>query len=238
RARRRAGRNLARRCERPEDPEERELLVVDRGECGVALLAGEGDKALTAVHGADDRRRRRCRAPRVEGRGAAHDADAALELRDEPGYGVGVGDVGPAVTNANTVSWFVAEFESGVSVVRGTSTFNAGSATPSAAPVIGTVDCSKSFVALAGEQSDTALTSINDEEFTFLGVLGTFAAPCQVAAGTTTSTLTLSRLATTNAATVAWQVVTMDGATVVARNTATIAINALTANPALPLSTS
>ena len=123
-------------------------------------------------------------------------------------------------------------------IVSGTSTFNAGSATPSAAPVIGTVDCSKSFVALAGEQSDTALTSINDEEFTFLGVLGTFAAPCAVTAGTTTSTLTLSRLATTNAATVAWQVVTMDGATVVARNTATIAINALTANPALPLSTS
>ncbi|PYN54555.1 MAG: hypothetical protein DMD92_18485 [Candidatus Rokuibacteriota bacterium] len=141
-------------------------------------------------------------------------------------------DGGTNVTNANTVSWFVAEFESGVSVVRGTSTFNAGSATPSAAPVIGTVDCSKSFVALAGEQTDTALTSINDEEFTFLGVLGTFAAPCAVTAGTTTSTLTLSRLATTNAATVAWQVVTMDGATVVARNTATIAINALTASPA------
>src|SRR5437762_304954 len=149
-------------------------------------------------------------------------------------------DGGTNVTNANTVSWFVAEFESGVSVVRGTSTFNAGSATPTLAtvPVIGTVDCSKSFVVLAGEQSDTALTSINDEEFTFLGVLGTFAAPCAVAAGTMTSTLTLSRLATTNAATVAWQVVTMDGASVVARNTTTIAINALTANPALPLSTS
>ena len=132
-------------------------------------------------------------------------------------------DGGTNVTNANTVSWFVAEFESGVSVVRGTSTFNAGSATPTLAtvPVIGTVDCSKSFVVLAGEQSDTALTSTNDEQFTFLGVLGTFAAPCAVTAGTTTSTLTLSRLATTNAATVAWQVVTMDGATVVARNTAT-----------------
>ncbi|PYM31884.1 MAG: hypothetical protein DME15_15875 [Candidatus Rokuibacteriota bacterium] len=141
-------------------------------------------------------------------------------------------DGGTNVTNANTVSWFVAEFESGVSVVRGTSTFNAGSPTPSAAPVIGTVDCSKSFVVLAGEQSDTALTSINDEQFTFLGVLGTFAAPCAITAGTTTSTLTLSRLATTNAATVAWQVVTMDGASVVARNTATIAINALTASPA------
>src|SRR5256885_1747220 len=143
-------------------------------------------------------------------------------------------DGGTNVTNANTVSWFVAEFESGVSVVRGTSTFNAGSPTPSAAPVIGTVDCSKSFVALAGEQTDTALTSINDEEFTFLGVLGTFAAPCAVTAGTTTSTLTLSRLATTNAATVAWQVVTMDGATVVARNTATIATNATQSNPSLP----
>src|SRR6266550_2691208 len=142
-------------------------------------------------------------------------------------------DGGTNVTNTNTVSWFVAEFESGVSVVRGTSTFNAGSPTPSAAPVIGTVDCSKSFVALAGEQTDTALTSINDEEFTFLGVLGTFAAPCAVTAATT-STLTLSRLATTNAATVAWQVVTMDGATVVARNTATIATNATQSNPSLP----
>src|SRR2546421_4036687 len=143
-------------------------------------------------------------------------------------------DGGTNVTNANTVSWFVAEFESGVSVVSGTSTFNAGSATPSAAPVIGTVDCSKSFVVLGGEQSDTALTSINDEQFTFLGVLGTFAAPCAVTAGTTTSTLTLSRLATTNAATVAWQVVTMDGATVVARNTSTIATNATQSNPSLP----
>src|SRR5437763_8299513 len=63
-------------------------------------------------------------------------------------------DGGTNVTNANTVSWFVAEFESGVNVVSGTSTFNAGSATPSTAPVIGTVDCSKSFVVLAGEQSD------------------------------------------------------------------------------------
>jgi len=144
-------------------------------------------------------------------------------------------DGGTNVSNTVTVSWFVAEFESGVNVVRGTSTFNIGSTTPTLAtvPVIGTVDCSKSFVVLAGEQTDAASGSIDDENLTFLGVLGTFAAPCAVTAATT-STLTLSRLATTIATTVAWQVVTMDGATVVARNTATIATNATQSNPSLP----
>ena len=114
-------------------------------------------------------------------------------------------DVGlQAGASSVSVGWSVAEFESGVSVVRGLSTFNAGSVTPTpaTAPNIGTVDCTKSFVVMAGEQTDIINASSNDEQFMFLGVLGTFAAPCLVTAGATTSTLTLSRVAATSAATV------------------------------------
>ena len=144
-------------------------------------------------------------------------------------------DVGLAAgTTGISVGWSVAEFESGVSVVRGTSTFNAGSATPATAPNIGTVDCTKSFVVMAGEQTDIINASSNDEEFMFLGVLGTFAAPCLVTAGATTSTLTLSRVAATSAATVSWQVVTMDGATVAARGTASMAKQIVATTATIP----
>jgi len=139
-------------------------------------------------------------------------------------------------TGSMNVSWYVVEFESGVTVQRGTAAFAAGTAS---VPVTlsPAVDCSKSFVVAAGDQSDVGSATTTDEQFTFLQILGTVGSPCAVTAGTTTSTLTLSRLATGTAATVAWQVVTMDGATVVARSTATIATNATTAIPGIPSTT-
>ena len=131
-------------------------------------------------------------------------------------------DGGSGMTSsAVVVAWYVAEFESGVTVQRGTASFaaNATSVTPS----ISAVDCSKSFVMLAGEQTNAADSTTNDQEFTFRAILGTFASPCAVTAGTTTSTFTIGRHdSSSNAATVAWQIVTMQGATVLSRGTATI----------------
>jgi hypothetical protein len=131
-------------------------------------------------------------------------------------------DGGSSITNsAVVVSWHVAEFLSGVSVQRGTASFaaNATSVTPS----IAAVDCSKSFVVLAGEQTNAGDSTTNDQEFTFRAILGTFGSPCAVTAGTTTSTFTIGRHdSSSNAATVAWQVVTMEGATVLSRGATTI----------------
>src|SRR2546425_1158496 len=87
------------------------------------------------------------------------------------------------------------------------------------------VDCSKSFVVLPGESRYTGIvsTGATDEAEIFRAVLGTFASPCGVAPGTTTTTLSIER--GSNGSTqcagcnvyVSWQVVTMDGATVLAR---------------------
>lgn len=131
-------------------------------------------------------------------------------------------DVGSNSASSSTVvSWYVAEFERGVTVQRGTASFAANAT--SVTPALSAVDCSKSFVVLAGEQTNAADSSTNDQEFTFRAILGTFAAPCAVTAGTTTTTLTIGRHdSTSNAATVAWQVVTMEGASVLARGATTI----------------
>src|SRR5687768_4939372 len=62
-------------------------------------------------------------------------------------------DGGSSITNnAVVVAWYVAEFESGVTVQRGTASFAANAT--SVTPTITAVDCSRSFVMLAGEQTN------------------------------------------------------------------------------------
>lgn len=136
-------------------------------------------------------------------------------------------DVGSNAGGIVSVGWYVAEFESGVSVQRNTASFASGGTSVSVT-LSPAVDCSKSFVVMAGVQNDDASGNNDDERHTILGILGTVGSPCGVTAGTTTSTLTVSRLESGIAATAAWQVVTMDGATVMERDTVTIGNSALT----------
>src|SRR4029079_5992331 len=119
---------------------------------------------------------------------------------------------GATVTN-NTilVQYYVAEFTAGVSVRRGTATFTGTNTTPTAAPTLSALDCTKSFVINSVRSTSTSTTS--DEQWTIRGILGTAASPCTT--GTTTS-LELRRNEGTagTTVTVAWQVVTMEGASV------------------------
>jgi outer membrane protein assembly factor BamB len=124
------------------------------------------------------------------------------------------------------VSWYVVEFESGVSVQRGTVSFATSQTTPTTPPTLNpSVDCSKSFVIMSegtlGNYTGNAANTA-DEWYAHRGILGTFASPCGITAGTTTSTLSIARIDTTTTANGAWQVVTMDGATVLARGVSTI----------------
>jgi hypothetical protein len=125
--------------------------------------------------------------------------------------------------SAVTVSWYVAEFESGVSVQRGTVSFAFGSASPATAPTITSVDCTKSFVVMAGMRIEAAIAANSDEVATLRALLGTVATPCSYTAPSTTSTLTIVRSDTGSSnINAAWQVVTMDGATVIGRGVVTI----------------
>jgi hypothetical protein len=120
----------------------------------------------------------------------------------------------PSVAPGNTttrVQYYVAEFDAGVAVQRGTATFTGTSLTPSAAPSLTAVDCTKSFVLTSVRSTDTSAS--RDEVWTVRAVLGTGASPCT--SGTTTS-LELTRNDARNGQTVtlAWQVVTFEGASV------------------------
>jgi hypothetical protein len=148
-------------------------------------------------------------------------------------------DGGGNVAAAMTIAWYVAEFETGVTVQRGTLNYTAsGGQTSQTATLSPAVDCTKSFVVLGGAQVDTgSLASSADETATFRAVLGTIASPCGVTSGSTTSTLTVARYDTVGiGVTVAWQVVTMDGATVVARGLTSLtgsSVNSATFSPAV-----
>src|SRR5712691_7086480 len=158
--------------------------------------------------------------PRTTNQNAQHRVTCVLSTNNlliDGGNGI--------VANVMNVSWYVAEFESGVNVQRGTASFPGSSLTPSPAPVMNPVDCSKSFV-VAGLQLDGGLAASADEAATFRAILGTFASPCGITPGTTTSTLSIAKKIGSGAvSTVAWQVVTMDGATVVSRGAPQIAYN-------------
>lgn len=132
-------------------------------------------------------------------------------------------DGGNSIAAAMTIAWYVAEFESGVTVQRGVLTsFTAGTLS-NTATLNPAVDCTKSFVVMAGENGDSAPAQTADEWFMLRGVLGTTASPCGVTAGSTTNTLTVARIdGGAQLAQVAWQVVTMEGATVVARGTTVV----------------
>jgi hypothetical protein len=117
-------------------------------------------------------------------------------------------DVAPGAFTIG-VEWQVAEFEDGVTVQRGTAAF-ASSAT-TANPVLTAVDCTKSFVLLSGERTTNGAGNLaDDERFTFRALLGGGTA---CTSGTTTA-LGISRLESGDAASVAWQVVTMEGVSV------------------------
>lgn len=146
-------------------------------------------------------------------------------------------DGSSGIAAAMTVAWSVAEFESGVTVQRGTLSFPSTTGTSATATLSPAVDCSKSFVVRAGEQMTSGtLAASADEAMTFRAVLGTIASPCGVTSGSTTNTLTVARNDAGATVTAAWQVVTMEGATVVARGLTTLtggSVNSSTFSPAV-----
>jgi hypothetical protein len=121
----------------------------------------------------------------------------------------------PSAAPGNTttrVQYYVAEFEAGVSVQRGTATFSGPSLAPSSSPTLTAIDCTKSFI-VTSVRSTEAANNV-DERWGIRATLGSAATPCT--SGTTTS-LELTRNAggaAGTAVTVAWQVVTYEGATV------------------------
>lgn len=133
----------------------------------------------------------------------------------------------PGATTAN-VQYYVAEFLAGVSVQRGTATFSGTSLTPSATPSLTAVDCTKSFLLTSVRSTEANQNA--DERWTIRATLGTAAAPCT--SGTTTS-LELTRLEGASGATVtlAWQVITYEGASV---QRGTSCIGGAAATPACP----
>ena len=122
-------------------------------------------------------------------------------------------DVAPGASTM-VVAWHVAEFEVGVSVQRGTTFFAATDPGPDTHltndVTITAVDCTKSFVVMAGERTTDANAVNDDERFTVRALLGGGTA---CTSGTTT-TLGLTRNEAADDVTVAWQVVTMEGASV------------------------
>lgn len=134
-------------------------------------------------------------------------------------------------SGTSTVAYSVVEFTAGVSVQRGTATFSGTGLAPSAAPSLTAVDCTKSFVVTSVRSNDTS--GARDEQWQVRATLGTAASPCT--SGTTTS-LDLTRLAgrAGTTVTVAWQVVTMEGASV---QRGTSCIGGSAATPACPTAT-
>jgi hypothetical protein len=120
----------------------------------------------------------------------------------------------PSFAPGNTttrVQYYVAEFDAGVSVQRGIATFTGTSLTPTAAPTLTAVDCAKSFVLTSVRSTDAS--AARDEIWTVRAILGTGASPCT--SGTTTSLeLTRNDGQSGETVTVAWQVVTFEGASV------------------------
>ncbi len=133
--------------------------------------------------------------------------------------------------SALIVQYTVVEFTAGVSVQRGTTTFTGTTLTADSAPSITAVDCTKSFVLTTAIDTDNS--NARDELWEVRAILGTGASPCT--SGTTTSlelTRDLGRNGTT--VTVAWQVVTLEGASV---QRGTSCIGGSGANPACALGT-
>ena len=134
----------------------------------------------------------------------------------------------PGGTNAY-VQYYVAEFTAGVSVQRGTATFTGASLTPSAAPTLTAVDCTKSFLLTSVRSTDTAQDA--DERWAVRATLGTAAAPCTTGTTTSLEMTRLEGLAGTTV-TVNWQVVTYEGASVQRGALGTACIGGSAATPA------
>ena len=127
------------------------------------------------------------------------------------------------------MQYYVAEFTAGVSVQRGTATFTGTSLTPSAAPTLTAVDCTKSFLLTTVRSTDTAQDA--DERWAVRATLGSAAAPCTTGTTTSLEMTRLEGLAGTTV-TVNWQVVTYEGATVQRGALGTACIGGSGATPA------
>ena len=120
----------------------------------------------------------------------------------------------PTTNPGNTttrVQYYVVEFAAGVSVQRGTTVFTGTSGTGlTQTATLTSVDCTKSWV-LTSVRSENG-TNTRDEQWRIRATLGSAAAPCT----STTTGLELARLEGTAGedVTVAWQVVTYEGASV------------------------
>jgi len=119
----------------------------------------------------------------------------------------------PTTNPGNTttrVQYYVTEFAAGVSVQRGTTTFNGTSGTGlTQTATLTAVDCTKSWVLTSVRSVNS--TNTRDEQWRIRATLGSAAAPCT----TTTTSLELARLeGAAENVTVAWQVVTYEGASV------------------------
>ena len=139
---------------------------------------------------------------------------ATCELNNNGSGGAAQLSITPGAAPAATtiaVFYHVAEFVAGVSVQRGTTTFSGTALTPSSTPSLSAVECTKSFAITSVRSTSTSTTT--DEHWLIRAILGTGASPC--VSGTTTS-LELSRNEGANGVTVtvAWQVVTLEGAAV------------------------
>jgi hypothetical protein len=167
----------------------------------------------------------------------ASTGDAALFTCDLNNGGTGGAarlTITPSTAPGNTttrVQYYVAEFDAGVSVQRGTATFSGTSLTPAATPTLSAVDCTKSFALTSVRSTDTR--AARDEIWMIRALLGTGASPCT--SGTTTSLeLTRNEGQSSTTVTVAWQVVTFEGASV---QRGTSCIGGSAATPACPLAT-
>jgi len=120
----------------------------------------------------------------------------------------------PSTNPGNTttrVQYYVVAFSAGVSVQRGTTVFTGTSGTGlTQTATLTAVDCTKSWV-LTSVRSEN-VTNTRDEQWRLRATLGSAAAPCT----SSTTSLELARLEGTAGedVTVAWQVVTYEGASV------------------------
>ena len=115
---------------------------------------------------------------------------ASCDLNNGGGGGAAQLSITPGAAPAATtilVQYSVVEFTAGVSVQRGTATFTGTNLTPTAAPSLTSVDCTKSFVVTSVRSTSTAVNA--DEQWMIRAILGTGASPCT----TTTTSLELSR---------------------------------------------
>lgn len=127
-------------------------------------------------------------------------------------------DGGSGIGATTDVTWYVAEFESGVTVYRNTAVVTLASGSLTAAITInatGGVACDRSFAVVTNQDGDSTANAANDERFMVRGYLQDAAIQGVVCgAGATTNVLRIDRNESGTATGYAWQVVVIDSASV------------------------